>query len=349
MSPYRWTLAGILGFLAIAPSHAQSNNDLDPLFQSSAILEVRIVAPINTILRERSDEQDLNGEFHYTNDAGEPVAVDIGIRTRGISRLNKDICRFPPLRLDFKKSQIKKSLFHKQDKLKLVTHCRDNSNRYQQTVLNEFMAYRILNELTDASFHVRLLRITYVDTDERDENRVRYGFLIEHKDRLAKRLGLKPLALEKTTVKSLRPDYTNLISVFHYMIGNTDFSPIAGPNAECCHNHVLLGEQGSLLLSVPYDFDQSGIVNAPHGVTNPRFKLRDARVRLYRGRCTNNEYLEKNLALFIDRRDGIYAMISDQEGLEARSRKKMTRFLGEFYKTIGSAKQAERQLFKKCI
>ncbi len=105
---------------------------------------------------ERSDERDVEAKFHYTDESGELVEIDIDIRTRGISRLNEDVCPFPPLRLDFKKSQVKKSLFHKQDKLKLVTHCRDNSTRYEQTLLNEFLAYRILNELTDASFRVRL-------------------------------------------------------------------------------------------------------------------------------------------------------------------------------------------------
>jgi len=349
MSPYRWTLAGIIGFLVISASQAQSDDEADPLFQNTDTLDVRIVAPINTILRERSDQDDVAGKFQYTDDAGELIEVDIDIRTRGISRLKKDVCPFPPLRLDFKKSQIKQSLFHKQDKLKLVTHCRDKSSRYEQTLLNEFLAYRILNELTEFSFRVRLLRITYVDTDGRDKDRVRYGFLIEHKDRLAKRLGIKPLALEKTTVKALRPDYTNLISVFHYMIGNTDFSPIAGPDAECCHNHVLLGEEGALLLSVPYDFDQAGLVDAPHGVTNPRFKLRDAKERLYRGRCTNNEHLDKTLALYADKREAIYELIGGQEGLNDKYRKKMTRYLDEFYKTLGSPKQVQRQLFKKCI
>ncbi|MGI9232662.1 MAG: hypothetical protein ACR2RD_03440 [Woeseiaceae bacterium] len=349
MSPYRWTRAGIIGFLLIATSLTQANDKLDPLFQSSAILDVRIAAPISTILKERSDVEDVPGKFRYTDDAGELIDVDIGIRTRGISRLKRDVCPFPPLRLDFKKSQIKKSLLHKQDKLKLVTHCRDRSSRYQQTVLNEYLAYRILNELTDVSFAVRLLRITYIDTDGRDKDRVRYGFLIEHKNRLAKRHDLQPLALEKTTVKSLQPEYTNLISVFHFLIGNTDFSPIAGPNAACCHNHVLMGEEGSLLLSVPYDLDQSGIVDAPHGVTNPRFKLRSARQRLYRGRCVNNAYLDQTLAVYRDKREGIYAIIGNQEGFEEKYRKKMTKFLDGFYKIIDSPKLVERHLLTKCI
>lgn len=349
MSRYRSTLAGVFWFLLIAVSHAQTSGEPDPLFQSAEILEVRIVAPIDTILSERSDEEDIDGKLQYTDESGELGEADIGIRTRGIFRLQKDVCAFPPLRLNFKTSQTKGTLFHKQDKVKLVTHCRDRSNRYEQTVLSEYLAYRILNEMTDVSFRVRLLRITYVDTDERDRDRVRYGFLIEHKDRLAKRLGLSVIEIERAKVSALQPGYTNLISMFHYLIGNTDFSPIAGPEARCCHNHVLVGEEGQLLFSVPYDFDQSGLVYAPHGVTNPRFRLRDARIRLYRGRCINNEHLDATIALYSNKRDALFKLIGDQEGVDDKRRDLMTKFVGKFYEIIDSPKQVQRQFVKKCI
>jgi len=349
MPGYRWTLFGIIGFLGVGVSQAQTSNEFDPLFQSTDILEVRMTAPFDKILKERSDEEDIAGKFQYTNEAGELEEVDIGIRTRGISRRNKDVCPFPPLRLDFKSSQVKKSLLHKQDKLKLVTHCKDRARSYKEAPLREYLAYRMLNELTDVSFRVRLMRISYVDSDGRDADRNRYGFVIEHKDRLAKRLGIEPLKLESTRVKSLRPVYTNLISVFHYLIGNTDFSPIAGPDAKCCHNHVLLGATGELLYSVPYDFDQAGLVDAPHGHTNPRFRLRNAKQRLYRGRCRNGEHLAGTIAHFSSKREALFNLIREQEGLTDATRRELTRFVEKFYEVINSPKQVERQFVKKCI
>jgi hypothetical protein len=342
-------LAAAMWFLVPATSIAQTSGDPDPLFQSQDILDVRIVAPISTILSVRSDEEEVDGKFQYTDEAGELVEWDIGIRTRGLFRRDRSVCPFPPLRLNFKSSQIKKSLFHKQDKLKMVTHCRDDSSRYEQTVLREYVAYRFLNELTDVSFRVRLLRVTYTDTDGRDSDRTRYGFLIEHKDRLAKRLGLAPVEIKSTKVSALQPGYMNLVSMFHYMIGNTDFSPIAGAEAECCHNHELLGAEGELLYSVPYDFDQSGLVDAPHGVTNPRFKLKNARQRLYRGRCANNEHLDETIALYSGKRDALLQLAGEQEGTEDKARKAMTSYLTKFFKTIDSPKQVQKKLVKKCI
>lgn len=349
MSGCRWTFAIVTWFLLLTAAKAQTSTDPDPLFRSSDVLNVRIVAPFDTVLTERSDEVEVEGKFHFASEAGEPIVVDVSLRTRGRYRLKKNICKFPPLRLNFKTSQTKDSLFRKQDKVKLVTHCQDGSSRYEQTLLREYVAYRILNELTDASFRVRLLKITYEDSDGHDEDRIRYGFMIEHKDRLAKRLGLEALEIPGTTTRALRPEYLNLISVYHYLIGNTDFSPVAGADANCCHNHVLLGKDRELMLSVPYDFDQSGLVSAPHGITNPRFRLRSSKQRLYRGRCINNPHLEATVATYLDKREAILKLTSEQEGVTPSSAKSMTRFVEQFYKTIASPKRVNREFAKRCI
>jgi len=319
------------------------------LFQSEEILEVRIVAPFNTILSNRAEEKDTDGKLLHTNAAGDVSEFDIGIRARGLFRRQKENCPFPPLRLNFKGEQTKDTLFRKQNKVKLVTHCKDRSTRYEQSLLSEYVAYRILNELTDVSFRVRLMRITYVDTDKRGKERVAYGFIIEHKNRLAKRLGLSALKIEQTSVSSLQPDYLNLISMFHYLLGNTDFSPIVGAKETCCHNHVLFGKEDELLFSVPYDFDQAGLINAPYAITNPRFGLRSARQRLYRGRCANNQYLEETIALFRSKRDRIIERATTQMGVEDRYGKVMKSFLDKFFETIDSPKQVQKKIVKKCV
>ena len=349
MPLYRWTTIGAAWFLIVSSAYAQTSGEADPLFQSLDILEVRIVAPITTLVSERSNEEEIAGMFQYTNEAGELEEIDVEIRTRGRFRRREEICRFPPLRLNFKKSQTKKSLFHKQDKLKLVTHCRNNSKRYQNTLLSEYAAYRILNQLTDTSFRVRLLRITYTDTDKNNRELISYGFFIESDNRLAKRLDLSTIDLEQTKVSSLQPAYLNLISVYHYLIGNTDFSPVAGAKEFCCHNHVLIGKERELLFSVPYDFDQSGIVNAPYAGANPRFKLRNVRQRLYRGRCANNNLLDATIALFKEKRDAVLSVVSEKEGIADAPNKTMSKYVGQFYKTIESPKRVQSLLVKKCI
>ena len=336
-------------FLLFSGAEAQEIRAPDPLFQSDEILDVRIVAPISTLVSERSIDAELPGIFQYTDSAGEAVEFDIKLRARGKFRRDKDNCRFPPLRLNFAKSQTKGTLFHKQKKVKLVTHCQ-NSSKYAQVLLREYIAYRLLNVMTDASFRVRLLRITYVENERSKADDVRYGFIIEHKDRLATRMGKTILEIPGTSPRSLNPEYANTISLYHYLIGNTDFSSVRGPKGElCCHNHVLFGNEGEPVWSIPYDFDQAGLVGAPHAEPNPQFRIRTVKQRLYRGRCIHNDYVEATVANYRGKREELLRIIGELEVASDRSVKSMTSYIEKFYKTLDSPERVTNAIIKKCI
>ena len=107
-------------------------------------------------------------QLTYEDEESGAVVLDVGIRARGRFRRNRDVCSFTPLRLNFKKETTRKTLFTRTDKIKLVTHCRDKSERYSQGVLREYLAYRILNTMTDKSFRVRLLQVRYVDSESKE-------------------------------------------------------------------------------------------------------------------------------------------------------------------------------------
>ncbi len=325
----------------------------NPLFADAEILEVTIAAPFSTIMRERPVDEEMPGQLTYQDAELGEVVLDVGIRTRGKYRQQKDICPFAPLRLNFKKDQTKKTLFRQTNKVKLVTHCRDKSEQYSQGVLREYLAYRILNTLTIKSFKVRLLRTTYVDTANDRADRVNFAFMIEHDDLLAKRLDMDVSKAPKTTVAALDRAHTNLGSVFQYLIGNTDFSPImAAPGESCCHNYVLLEPEGDdqrPQLAVPYDFDMSGIVNARHAEPNPRFNLRSVKNRLYRGRCANNAYLDDTLQAFRDRRQAINQLVTGSPHMSATTKKRVRNYIDDFYKTIDNPKAVNSRLVRKCL
>jgi hypothetical protein len=317
------------------------------LFQDDEALDVTITAPLTTLIKERSKDEYLSGVFQYTEADGNTVDFDLNIRARGNFR--HETCDYPPVRLNLKKSQAKGTLFDNQDKLKLVIQC-DKYDRYEQMVLREYLAYRILNTLTDTSFRVRLLRVTYVNTETDGENKVRYAFLIEHKKRLAARLDREAIELQHTTVAAIQPDRLNLTSVFQFMIGNTDFSPIAGPAGDgCCHNYVLFGNEVDPIVAIPYDFDQSGFVNAPYAQPNERFRIRSVRQRLYRGRCVNNEHIEASLSRFRDHRDAVYERVIEQEGLEPGVRKQLVHYIDDFYEIIDDPRNVKRRIINRCV
>ena len=343
----RFCSAAFLGFTLFWTS--VDATEPDPLFRTEDALKVTITAPVTTLVRKRSDENELEGRLSYKQADGSENVLDIQLRTRGKYRLKRSTCPFPPVRLNFKKKQVKGTLFDHQNKVKLVTHCRPSGRAYYAALHREFLAYRVMNILADESYRVRLLDITWVDTDK-DKVQTHYGFIIEHKDRLGKRIGKTPLKVPSITLAELDPAYTNLTSLYQMLIANTDFSPIAGPpDSDCCHNATLYGNEGEQALSVPYDFDQSGFVDAPYARPNPRFKLRSVRQRKYRGRCVNNPKVEATIAVFNEHRDEIDELIASYPYLNESEIRDTREFGDEFYATINDPDDVRKEILTDCI
>jgi hypothetical protein len=202
--------------------------------------------------------------------------------------------------------------------------------------------------MTDASFRVRLLRITYVDNEGQRNDGVNYGFIIEHKNRLAKRMDKTVLNIPGTSPQSLSPEFASTISLYHYLIGNTDFSSVKGPQGEaCCHNQVLFGNEGEAIWSVPYDFDQAGLVDAPHALPSKNFDLRSVQQRLYRGRCIHNDYV--NATIYQSKHEELLQVIDELTVADNRSAKSMTSYIEKFFKTLESERRVNFFLIKSCI
>jgi hypothetical protein len=339
-------IAALLPFAALTASAG----DPDPLFAEESPVEITITGPMKTLLGERPNDTYLRGLLSYRETEGRAVEFDVGIRTRGNFRRDASICPFPPLRINFKKSQVKDTLFAHQDKLKLVAHCRDKSDRYEQNVIEEYLAYRILNTLTDISYRVRLARVTYVDSEGKHDDRVSHAFFIEHRKRMSKRIDLPVISTAGIRTAELAGPYSDLTSLFQFMIGNTDFSPIAGPEGEdCCHNSTLFGNEDGPIYSVPYDFDMSGLVDAPYAEPNPKFRIRKVTQRLYRGRCDYIGNLDTSVQLFQDKRESIYGLFEDQQELEESTRKKAIKFIDRFYDVVENPKKRRREIEDRCI
>ena len=333
-------------FLAIS-ADARAQDDGTPLFTSQDIMEVRMEVPVFTLIRERPDEEYLDGFFYYTGVDGAEHKLDLKVRTRGRYRRQKKTCRLPPIRLNFRKGQVEDTEFAGQDKLKLVTHCK-TSDRYEQLVLREYLAYRILNTLTDNSFRARLMRIHYVDTDGKESDMTRYGFVIEDRDDIADRIGQELYEVPKITYGDLEPEAAALVGIFEFMIGNTDFSLVAGPaNDDCCHNNVLFRASDGSVTPIPYDFDFSGLVDAPYAEPNPQLPIKSVRKRFYRGRCMYNEYVDNVFALMREKEAQVRAEVAAIP-FSDKSQKQVTRYMDDFYKVAGEPSSIDKYIVRGC-
>ena len=341
-------------FITAALCHGFANADdtqlvpPDPLFASNDTLAVTMTAAFGSISQDPASQDEIPGKIKYAETDGRIVELDLALRARGHFRRRSEVCRFPPLRLNLKKSQVPGTMFAGQDKLKLVTHCQPRSFVYEQAVVSEYLAYRMLNLMTDISFRVRLLRVNYVDTSGEPELST-LAFLIEDKDRLGERIGQPLVEVESTTLDQVNAEHLNLTSVFQLLIGNTDFSPISGPDGDrCCHNYTLFGDASGPYFSVPYDFDMTGIAAPPHANPNPKMRLESIKERLYRGRCVNNGLLDTSVQAFNDKREAIESLIRAQEELALTTRSDMLRYVNRFFRMIASNRSIKRHLVNKC-
>jgi len=333
-------------FLATSAAPVFADSPPDALFQNDEVLNLVLTAPVAALINERPEEEYLEATITYQAADGAWKNLDVGVRTRGNFRHNN--CDFPPLTLNFNKSEVEGTPFDNQNKLKMVVHCKD-SGWYAQSVLREYLAYRLLNALTDQSFRVRLLQITYVDSEERRSNLVRYAFFIEHKKRLAKRMGRETLDVKEVEIGAIQPDHLNLTTLFQFLIGNTDFSPIEGGYDECCHNYDLFAREDAQLLSIPYDFDNSGFVSAPYAQPAEWVDVHNVRERAYLGYCVNNELVQGSIARIRAAREELYALVARQPGLEASVIDRIAEYMDEFFEIIDDPEEVQRQILDKCV
>jgi hypothetical protein len=347
------SLPTVLAILAMPPSWADMHDGYvarAPLFADDSLLEVRIEAPITTLMDVRPDVAYLDGSFTYAEPDGSTRKLSLKLRTRGNYRRDPSHCSFAPIRLNFVKSELKGTLFEGQDKLKLVTHCRTIEGiTFEQVVAREYFAYRLLHEITSISYAVRMFDITYVDTESGKETH-RLGFVIEDDKAVAKRNGLRVVKLERVAPEDLDPRRQNLVHLFSYLIANTEYSFVnPEPGKECCHNiDVLSATGGPPYLPLPFDFDFAGIVNAPYAQPNPRYPIRIVRTRFYKGVCSNNALLPESIELLLAREDAIRQLIEETGFLSPKSQRSIENMVDKFYAIIADPGAIAEYLTGKC-
>lgn len=324
---------------------AQKKKDGEqPLFASHQPLRLTLQADFGAVFKERGDSSTPHpAKLTLTGGDGAGTELDVEVQTRGHFRLQRTTCSFPPLRVSFPKSGVKQTVFDGQRRLKLTVHCQDKRGGYEQSVLLEYLIYRVFNLLSDHSFRARLAQVTYVDAAAKRDTLTRYAFFIEDDDRMAARLGGKVLDMKNVHDETTERGQMTLVAVFEYFIGNTDWSVLAQ------HNIVLALPTGSQEpFAVPYDFDWSGVIDAPYARPDARLPIKSVRERLFRGYCRTAEELAPVFQSFTEKKDAIYALYRNQEGLDPKVRDEALEYYDEFYKTINNPRSVDWAFLRNC-
>lgn len=347
-----WPHFAFLLGVACCPSAMAQENPGKPekLFEAESTIAVTMTAPWRDVENKDSYDGTFPAKLEYLDESGATVTLDMTVERRGIKR--RQLCDFPPIKLRFEKDEVKGTAFRGQKSLKMVTHC-DKSNRFEQYYLLEMLIYRMYNRLTDFSFRVRPLQVTYVESRNGKVVDEKFAFLIEDDSDVAKRNGVKKIDVARVSHTQLEPELSALFSLFQYMIGNVDWAALAGPDPnECCHNVKLMGPEplgpGDLAVPVPYDFDSAGLVNAHYAAPPDGLPINSVTQRLYRGYCEHNPELESARQLLIENRSAFEALIENENRLKSGSKKRAIRYLDKFYKTATDPRRFEQYVIERC-
>jgi hypothetical protein len=339
-------IAALMLVGAAGAADAKEPKEAKPLFAADEPIKLTLKGPINDLARgSRAKDKTIQATLSVQ---GESLPVTLS--ARGITRRMAEVCPFPPIRVVFPDKPPSGSLFKGQKELKLVTHCRP-AESFQQYVLLEYAAYRIYNQLTPLSFRARLATIDYVDAAGKPMT-TRVGYFLEDIDDVAKRNGLKRVKVQgRIPVAQLSaPDAARFV-LFEYMISNLDWAMTAGPaGTNCCHNSRPVAPEGATanFAPVPYDFDFSGMVDAPYATPPEGIKVANVRVRVYRGFCAHNDAVQAEAAALAPKRAALIGVLDTIPELSPGSRQKASDYLGGFFDQIGSP-QGVAKLQSVCL
>ena len=324
---------------------AEAAEPAKPLFADDQVIRVTIKGPIKRL----TSSEDRSRSVAATVSTGAET-LPAQLSPRGITRLRKETCDFPPIRVDFTGAPPATSLFAGQRRLKLVTHCR-SSDSFQQYPLLEYATYRLYNLLSPMSFRARLAQVDYVEDDGRPVTS-RIGFFIEDLGDVARRNGMKEAQVgARIPVASLNPSDAARFAVFQYLISNLDWAMQAGPeNDTCCHNSRLISMGGAVpYTTVPYDFDYSGFVDAPYAAPPEGINVSSVKVRRYRGFCRHNAEALKAAADIRAQQGAMLAVLGQIPQLNEGARRKASTYLEKGFADIATDQAVTSHLLKTCL
>lgn len=330
-----------LGIILFAVTSVQAQDTgTPPLFQDQNTLSIRLSISVRELRRETNDSTYIPSVLSFM--VGEVWdTIPVSIRIRGNFR--KKNCTYPPLRIKFKKTEVAGTLFEGTKSVKLVLPCHEGKSG-MDLINKEYLCYQLYHPITDFHLKTRLLNLTLVEGKGKQEKISNVnGFFIEDDDQLAERNSAR--VVDATRIYPLQLEDTSALrfDLFQYMIANTDFSTTVIHNAE-----VLLTNKGRYI-AVPYDFDMTGVVNAPYASVDPKWEVERVTQRVYKGYCRNENVAQYVRQDYIRREEVIYQVIDNHKHLfNPKEAESLKRYIGEFFRTLKSDYDYSEKITAKC-
>lgn len=231
---------------------------------------IALTLDLTTLIAHKKEGAYQQGTL--TSPDGAIYAVDV--RPRG--KYRRKIAVWPPLKLKFNKAALLKAGFSGHNEVKLSLPCYDNEQG-NELIVREYLAYRMFEAVAPVgAIRARLVRLTLRDTHggQTTEKQVT-AMLLEDEEEISTRLKGKMLESFGLPMNKYHGEQVAMMVMFQYFVGNTDWDLSMTRNLRL----VKPLAKTAKLVVLPYDFDFSGLVNAPYATPAVESKLRSVRDR----------------------------------------------------------------------
>lgn len=320
----------------VFPMQADAQDSLisrKQFFTDTSVVVITIETDMKRLYGQRRTPSFQPGKitWHHADSSGD-ITGNIKIRLRGNYR--RENCGVASLMVEFRDSTSNSRLKNLKN-LKLVAPC-GRGFEFEQLVIKEYLVYKMYNELTEKSFRVRLLNLTLKDANKKMQPTRQYAFAIEPIDDVAKRNGCVEEDEQRVLTEQTDRMHTTLVSMFQYMIANTDWSiPVY-------HNIKLIQPRDPPLVApyvIPYDFDYCGLVNAPYAIPHESTGLVSVTERMYMGFPRTMEEIKLVAGTFNEQKEKIFGIINSSTLLGNSHKTEMINFLTDFYNILKNENQ----------
>lgn len=218
-----------------------------------------------------------------TDENGKSFKVEV--KPRGKYRRKK--CEMPPIKIKFSKKNLRAESLDTLNEIKISLSCFDDAQS-DELVVKEYIAYRMFEHLTQASVRARLIRLTIKDTHVEKSKRSMLCLMVEDEEETVARMKGKVVEQYGISPDSLIMNQAALVSMYEYMIGNTDWEIGMMRNVR-----LIRSEESAKVLVIPYDFDFSGFVSAPYASPSSESGLKTVRDRFLMANGIKPEALKR--------------------------------------------------------
>lgn len=311
------------------------------LFKTDDPLPIKMAFSVKDLRKNTNDSTYMDSFLMIESTPGQWDSIPLEMRTRGNFRL--DNCFYPPIRIKFKKKQIDGSVFEKNKSLKLVMPCQRGKGS-DSFIGKEFLAYQLLEDITQYYFETRLVKIKFTNLDDKKGEEIELlGFLIQDDDEVADRFDGKILEGRKIPPSFMQDSATVRQDFFQFMIGNTDFSTLF------LHNQKVLQLPDETVIPLAYDFDMSGLVNPPYAQVNTQLGIKSITDRLYRGFCRDETFLEVIRQEFLAKENQFWSTVDRNRVYLSEADQKITRnFLEGFFDVLKNDRLFKEKIIQAC-